>query len=155
MNDSLSSGSNRSDTPLSSCTSNTNAGEICVRYGPFEIELLSKDDEIDLAVRTLKLTKKLNPINSQNGNNSLNSQSGYQNGQSGYQNGYQNGQNGQQQTSNTSNSQFNQFQSSRDNSINSRHLRNSETRIIKHFQLLAWPPKNAVPTSRNSALRII
>ena len=134
LNDSsASSRSDRSDTP---CSSNTNAGEVCVRYGPFEIELLTKDDEIDLAVRTLKITKKLAPINgnhSQNGHNSMNS-SGF---------------------NPNNNPQFNQFQSSRDNSINSRHLRNSETRIIKHFQLLAWPPKNAVPTSRNSTLRII
>merc|ERR1719219_1443071 len=48
----------RADTPLSSCTSNTNASETIVKFGQFEIELLSKDDEIDLAVRTFKITKK-------------------------------------------------------------------------------------------------
>ena len=118
--------SERADTPLSSCTSNTNASETVVRFGNFEIELLSKDDEIDLAVRTFKVTKILNTNHNQHSSNNI------------------------QSPNHTLDSHH-----SHHNSINSRHNKNSESRIIKHFQLLAWPPKNSVPTSRNSTLRII
>ena len=55
----LCAGSERAETPCSNVTSNVNAGETVLRFGPFEIELLNKSDEIDLAVRTLRITKKL------------------------------------------------------------------------------------------------
>ena len=104
----------RADTPISSCTTNTNAAETSIRFGPFEIELLSKDDEIDLAVRTFRVTRHSSAMN---GTLDSNAES--------------------------LNSARNHFKGG------------SESRIIKHFQLLAWPPKNSVPTSRNSTLRII